>query len=184
MSMTSGPAVGGQDRQLDRLAVEGQRRGLGLVAGVRHRSRPSLERPRACGPRVVWKIRPPGGSTVAAGQIRPASVRRATVSSRPRTSIMSKTLGVAVRPASAARRGGGELAELHAVWPRPRASRMPSSAVARPASILQVRRQFVQYTTGYRIERSRRRLVGLNRARWPERSAPFRADPARSAPGP
>ena len=73
------------------------------------------------------------------------------VSSRPRTSIMSKTLGETVRPASAARSGPASLPS-----PIPWASATDChdrfQRVAVPASILQVRRQFCQYTTGYRIQ--------------------------------
>src|SRR5690606_6472647 len=40
----------------------------------------------------------------------------------------------------------------------------PLQRIPVPASILQLRRQFFQYTTGYRIKRARRRLIGQE---WP-----------------
>ena len=90
-----------------------------------------------------------------------ASSIRASVSARPRTSIISNTLGLAILPARAARKGCASL-------PRPRpcscanAPTLSSSSVRVHVAVLQARRQFSQYTAGYIIQSLGRLLVGLN----------------------
>ncbi len=166
MSSTSGPAVGEVDRQLvgcrrqssasrilvlsaicRLLLVRGR---VAATAGLRYFApcRGWCRRQRA-----VTEVAPSGG----------ASSSRASVSSRPSTSIMSKTKGSRrgrpVRPAEALR--------VCRTWcPAPRQSRSETASRSSrvPASTLQVRRQFFQYTTGYRIKRLGRLLIRLDRA--------------------